>query len=209
MKHIKKWLPLLCALFVILVPVSVSAADDVPSLPEDINDLGYDYYFYFRSDNLYLILQDDVPLYVEDIGGITYLITDDSVNSRIYSNGAWSELSIDSIYTSGAGNLVYDIDGAHIYNGYHLMSHREVSEVIGANYDVYQCIYDDDNACWNATSVFFKAPHPTLAPIAEQTNLSQVQNQILLLIPVVIVVMIGWLGLRKALALLGRVLHQA
>lgn len=204
-KQIKTWLPLLCALFVFLAPVDVKAADI--GLPEDVDN--YLYYFVVReNDGIYRCYMADYPIYVygSDTSFSVYLSYGKFDTSVYDVSMEWSE----PISNSVSSFSLYLCDGsrdnciAYLYGGY------DAVEFVTANFDVYSISsLDAMTRTILLDEVFFLAPRPTLAPIAEQMNLSQVTNQILLLIPIVIVAMVGFLALRKGLALLQQILHQA
>lgn len=64
----------------------------------------------------------------------------------------------------------------------------------------------------NVEDGFFLTPpvtEGTLAPIVQETGLEGVLQEIVQILPVVLMTIVGLIGLRKALAMLSRVLHQS
>lgn len=75
--------------------------------------------------------------------------------------------------------------------------------IIGSNYVVKDSTSDE---------VFFNPPlqvEGILAPIVQETGMTGVLQEIVEILPIVLVTIVGLIGLRKALAMLWRVLHQS
>lgn len=80
-----------------------------------------------------------------------------------------------------------------------------------------QIVYSSSNLFANKDTINddgFFFPHPaeiqgTLAPIVEETPLEGVLQEIVEILPLILVVVVSFLGLRKALKMLSMLLHQA
>lgn len=75
--------------------------------------------------------------------------------------------------------------------------------VVGSNYVVKDSTSDE---------VFFNPPlqvEGVLAPIVQETGMTGVLQEVMEILPIVLVTIVGLIGLRKALAMLWRVLHQS
>ncbi len=59
------------------------------------------------------------------------------------------------------------------------------------------------------TSVFYQAPKVVLAPIVGEIPMKGATEQILAMIPICLALLVGYLGLRKALSILQAILHRA
>jgi len=73
----------------------------------------------------------------------------------------------------------------------------------------YTIIESSHNVCYNDGTVFFQPPHPVLAPVAQEAGMEKVLEQILLILPIGLACLVGWIALRKALSHLQATLHQA
>ena len=98
-----------------------------------------------------------------------------------------------------SGNIAY-------YDGYDLTT-IEGSMLAYKPYVVYstQDIYT------NATckSVFYKAPKSVLAPVVQKIQMTGALAEVKTMIPICLACLVGWIALRKGLALLQRILKTA
>lgn len=78
---------------------------------------------------------------------------------------------------------------------------------------ISQIIYSNTDLCdVNGKLVFQKTPavaQVVLAPIAQQAPLEGTVQEIVGILPIVLITLIGLIGLRKGLALLSQTLHKA
>ena len=66
-------------------------------------------------------------------------------------------------------------------------------------------IYTDENL----SDFFLKPPLRTLTPVVQEESLQGILNQVLGILPIVMLILVGLIGLRKGLALLFRFLRQS
>lgn len=105
-------------------------------------------------------------------------------------------------------NIVSVDDSGHINNsvtgitGEHILyqSNGETQDFIASNYDVIKT---------GSNEVFFKPPQGILAPVVAQVTMGKVLQEILGILPIMIIILVGLIGLRKGLALLFRILRQS
>lgn len=178
----KKWFLRLAPLVLALVMVCGSCLTvfaSVYSYPVD----EYEYYVCFYHGNHgveYFLCSNEQPFYVIDDSG-TLLITTDG-EMVVYQNGSYWDTYPHTSIGLGSWDTMYFEDA--------VTSHD---------------IYLDDG------TIFFQVPPdpPTLAPIAETAGMSGVLEQLMMILPIGLVCLVGWIALRKALAILPRILHQA
>lgn len=72
-------------------------------------------------------------------------------------------------------------------------------------------VYSSDPVYTDASlsMVFFQAPKVVLAPVVGEIPLKGATAQILMMMPICLALLVGYLGLRKALSILQTILHQA
>lgn len=76
------------------------------------------------------------------------------------------------------------------------------SKILYSSVDIYTSMYDDGQ-------VFIQALSAVLVTVVDQKTLEGALNQILLILPIGLGCLVGYLALRKALAVLQSLLHQA
>ncbi len=191
----------------------------------------------FSNSNCFALERDLLPDFIVDAGvnnGFTYtdfatwdkadyyVIIKSSITNvyRLYygsekitasyvynENSKNTNLSV--IVPSGARCNVISVDeDGHINNtligssGEQILyqSNGETQDFIASNYDVIKT---------GSNEVFFKPPQGILAPVVAQVTMGKVLQEILGILPIVIVTLAGLIGLRKGLALLFRTLRQS
>lgn len=75
-------------------------------------------------------------------------------------------------------------------------------------YDVSNKI-SDNYYFVSGNAVFYQPPQVVLTPIMKETPLEEVMKEILGILPVILVIIVGLISLRKALRLLSKVLHRS
>lgn len=90
---------------------------------------------------------------------------------------------------AGAGQVMFTVDD---YNAGKII-------IIDSSHDI---LYDDG-------TVFFQKPSPILEPIMAEAGTEKTLEPILLILPIGLACLVGWIALRKALSHLQGVLHQA
>ena len=161
----------------------------VLSLPDAI--LNYKHYIIIAEK------EEDMPLYLfcfnnslsitHDESFDTYCF-DDSITGKMfkYQNNTWEEYGEQGTYSLSAGSMVVN----------------SCIDLLG---------YSND---FNNPEGFFYKPLPletqgTLAPVVHKVEMQGVLKEILLIIPLIIVVVVSFLGLRKALKTLFQVLRRS
>ena len=154
----------------------------------------YDKYFIYKNNS-----SGVVTLYVSG-GDIEFSIVCDNDKKYIYAPGNSDNPVVFLTYQYNSSDDVFShySDGAS--SGYRTFV--DVT-VLASNYDVLD---------QNGKVVFQKTPvgvQPTLAPIVQQVPLEETIKEIVGILPIVLIILVGLIGLRKALALLSQTLHNA
>lgn len=111
-------------------------------------------------------------------------------------------------YSSGNGGYVYCPGNFDIWVNGSVNKTLSSTTGIPGEYSILSTNFDmlDENG-----EVFFQQPPdpPTLAPIAETAGMSGVLEQLMMILPIGLVCLVGWIALRKALKILPQILHRA
>lgn len=135
-------------------------------------------------------------------GEITMYLYDNSSDLFFFvSNGdLYSSIKCSPYYVNFTTSGVIKNEGQGSYN--QVYAHADGKPNIYSNRDVYSGASKD--------VVFFQAPpQGILAPIVEGTKMETTLQEVIHLLPLIIVVVVSFLGLRKALRTLSKVLHQS
>ena len=158
----------------------------VPTLPDGINN--YKHYIMVLSGNDVSIFCFNDKLGIVHSPGLISLNGDDGTTLKLFKSSlggsSWEEYAEQGNYSILSSSVFITTSDDLLKYG---------SKLNG----------DDD--------FFFQPPtvETTLAPIMEETPLEGVLQEIVGILPVVLVIIAGLIGLRKALAMLSRVLHQS
>lgn len=144
---------------------------------------------------MFLKYSDDLKVYVDNFSGSEYRVyynkSVQRVNYSYYKNGT-------TLNKNWSGNASSDTFG-----------YSSTAEFY-SNFDIY-----NDNTY---TTLFFQVPvveEPTqetqgiIAPLLDQQKMEETTLQIRVIIPLIIVVVVSFLGLRKALKMLSQILHRS
>lgn len=156
---------------------------------------------------------------VIDVGDISEIVGEDNfviinfsssntLNLYVCPDGfVFKDVDLMKLYTLGKGKSYKLEDGVFTYSGT-LMADMGVSSS-----GISQIIYSNTDLCdVNGEVVFQKAPavaQVVLAPIAQEAPLEGIVQEIVGILPIVLIILVGLIGLRKALALLSQTLHKA
>lgn len=161
---------------------------DVNGSQVELPDINFKHYVVLKGDNYYLMALDDV--YSE------------SANVCKADNSSYKYC--EGVTTSNDNYLIkfpyYSLNG----NEWNLVT--SVSNWTASGLSV---IYSTENIYYNDEIFFQKAPQGVLTQIVEQVEMREVMTEIVKIIPLIIVVVVSFLGLRKALQMLSKVLHQS
>lgn len=125
---------------------------------------------------------------VNDDGTFT-LVKDLSDNCGLWLN---------EVYVLSSNNSSWELYKQKGYLGIYYAKEK----IIYSNIDIYNGIKSDD--------IFFQAPpQGILAPIVEGTKMETTLQEVIHLLPLIIVVVVSFLGLRKALQMLSTLLRRA
>lgn len=169
----------------------------LPDVPEEYSD--YNYFIFRRVYSDYT--QFNLILFKGDSG---YLGVENGV-STFYSTK--SDDVIVGYSTNNIGNNLNNGWGSSMNLpacNYYSLNTLSADRIIFSTIDIYE-----NSKLENV--VFPKTPQlqGVLAPVANQVEMSQVMTQILGVLPLILVVVVSLIGLRKALAMLSQLLHQA
>lgn len=97
------------------------------------------------------------------------------------------------------------VNDASFYSGYDSTDENAMKEwtkqhIAYTNVDILE---------HNTSKVFFQAPKVVLAPVVGKIPLKGATAQILMMMPICLALLVGYLGLRKALSVLQTILHRA
>ncbi len=147
-----------------------------------------------------------------EMGGSPYYVLGKSTDGYYYGYACKQKMYYDqpgeAMVTPVIGDYVYyyrALIGAdsfsYVQGNKNSMPLRTGTTPILSNYNVYKS---------DGTTVFFSLPKaPILSQIPLQQFLPKVTVQILGILPILLAFLVGFLGLRKALATLSQILHQA
>ena len=189
----KKRLSVALAAFVLIAPVLLGAA--VPALAaEDTLTLapdGYPAYPYVPSDDIayvYIVLGNNW-----NPANVGRVVTFDASSGVVY------DTSSRSLLTPGGYTSYNFYDGSWSLPAYTVSASLSDVTVIASSHNIY-----DQNG-----ALFFRPPSRPLTEVVRTANLEIVFSQILMILPIGLACLVGWIGLRKAWALLRTVLFQA
>lgn len=161
---------------------------DVDGSQVKLPDINFKHYVVLKGDNYYLMALDDVY----------------SESANVCKAGDSSYKYCEGVTTSNDNYLIkfpyYSLNG----NEWNLVT--SVSNWTAGGLSV---IYSTENIYYNNEIFFQKAPQGVLTQIVEQVEMREVMTEIIKIIPLIIVVVVSFLGLRKALQILSMVLHRA
>ena len=191
---------LIIALFLILFCLLGYSKCFASSIPENMEEFG--------DHNPYLVVFKDKDEKVFLVSFLEQATTDDGSwfsntgeHIRVYEyvNSKWV-LKIDDVT-----EMTYSYFKTGPYCRYLLISQYGSSiEVVGSNYDILR---SDDN-----TQIFFpKTPleNGIVAQAVEKVEMSQVLVEVIALLPMILVVLVSLVGLRKGLKMLETFLRQS
>lgn len=193
---------LIIALFLILFCLLGYSKCFASSIPENMKEFG--------DDNPYFIVfkdKDDRVYLVSSWGQATVTVDDDawfdntvgSVRIYEYIDNKWV-LKLDRVELT---SYSYFKTGAYCRSLLVSKYGRSI-EVVGSNYDIFR---SDDKS-----QIFFpKTPleNGIVAQAVEKVEMSQVQAEILGILPMILVVLVSLVGLRKGLKMLETFLRQS
>lgn len=203
MKNKLKIVSILFAFFIIVVnQVNFCYADSTPTVPESYQECFNYAVEYLNNNNLgsyvdFLIMnetsQEKIGFYFFYNG---YKCNSSSVEQNGMINSSYTliiEFKNKDISTMSTAINKYDDSFVYCY-GY-------LANVVYSTFDI------KDSA---GNVVFRQAPVVgTLAPIVQETPLEGTVQEIVEVLPIVLIILVGLISLRKALALLSQILHQA
>lgn len=159
-----------------------------------------------------------------------YLVKKDSISNNLnLVFGGWSGnldnqehfyILLSPNDLKSEGNLIlYSGNNGYAINKYENSNNNYYGILITGYFDSNNKVYTFPFAtnfegkiiksCSNdSEKVFFKAPIPLVALVKEE-ELTQVMKEILVILPMILVVMVSYLGLRKALSMLSMLLRQS
>lgn len=133
---------------------------------------------------------------------ITMYIYDSSTDLFFYvlNGDLYSNIKCSPYYINFSSSGVINDEGQGSYN--QVYAHADGKPNIYSNRDVYLGASRD--------TIFFQAPpQGMLAPIVEGTKMETTLQEVIHLLPLIIVVVVSFLGLRKALRMLSTLLRRA
>lgn len=181
----KKWFLRLAPLVLALVMVcgsclTVFAADSKP----DGHPFGYSYWSHWNLGDKDMYLYSNSPLIVKE--------------------GDYNGILKYFVRVDGAGKQLCTNDNG--YSGEYSDSFN-VSEFLSTNEDYY-CIESNHDIYTSSGLLFFQKPS-VLGPVAPELGMEKVLEPMMMILPVGLACLIGYLGLRKALGHLQGILHRA
>lgn len=189
LKNKKLFFILLITLILLFFSVSSCFADNSPiPLPNE-----YEYYVVWYVDNTYYAMTSQNKATYQDYDGNENFWLDGDKKFYIYNGSSWLEDSIPNSYY-GSNYVVFQYR-----QNYGLTF---ASTIYASNHDI---VFTADPG-----KVFFhKAPVGVLAQKLEGVEMSQVMKEILGVLPLIIVVVVSLVGLRKAFQMLSTLLRKA
>lgn len=178
------------------VTVAKAADDYYLEVVEYINSLGSDPGYTFPEASHYIVFERGGEIYYIVVSNRTPYVRITDTVSYIYipSTHSYVEKKLD-----GTNWVLNDSRDNSSF-----ISQREFSKIIKSSIDVYK--YDSGEIFFLASPIILGLSEAKLVQILEQMNPLQ---EILLMIPIAVVCLAGYVGLRKGLALLVQLLHQA
>lgn len=163
----------------------------------------------------------DLEFAVYDVPGVDFIASFLQENNVPLLEASYLEMaqniaeSQETVVVDKAGNVYYEISLKRLLSfGGYKVDVEDVSPVTyytqaDIPYRLYRTGYKlpDDAVFKNNLTVLYKTPSLTDTVNADMTN--GVLDQIIDLLPIVLVVIIGFIGLRKGIAFLQTVLHRA
>lgn len=197
MKNRKILFTVLFVLLFILISCSRCFASTIPDNMQQFGDENtYFLVFKDKDEKVFLV---SFAEQANSNDGSWFWGTGDCIRIYEYVNNAW-ELKLDN-----KSETSYSYFETGPYRRYLTVSNYGRSvEIVGSNYDV---VKTDDNS-----QIFFpKTPleNGIVAQAVEQVEMSQVQAEILGILPMTLVVLVSLVGLRKALKMLETFLHRS
>lgn len=180
---------------------SINGNNCVLTIPDELyqNIINSEYYnsyemiFVNNSNTCYdvFFIEHDEDLY--------FYITD---SGNISSNKSFNCVHL--TYSHDDLSLLGTFEGENIY----VDNWRNNVSSSDSTYDLYLknvSLYTDVNK----TDFFLKAPVGTLAPIVKKVETEKTLEEVVLILPIILLTLVGLIGLRKALRMLSTVLSQS
>jgi len=154
----------------------------LPSLPEGVNN--YKHYVILKDNSATHIYCFNDTLDITKDGSFITLNADDNTTGKLFTcyGSSWNEFDEQGTYSFSQTKTIF------IYSCPDLTQYGEE---------------------FNSDENFFLNPQVILPPIAEKVHLGAVLQEIMAILPVVLVTIVGLIGLRKALAFLSKVLRRS
>ncbi len=188
-----------------------------------VNAVSTTYVTYPEDGGVDVIIKGET--YHIDFGANEYFPLDDNHNFKNYfcyscSDGYRLLLSDTDIYIKEDFSWVNtDTDSGKVVYWYGKMENgsNTFKGSLGKNYfsgsvpDGFEFLYSncDIKDPFNGKVVFQPTPAVVLAPIAQEAPLEGIVQEIVGILPIVLIILVGLIGLRKGLALLSQTLHKA
>ena len=155
---------------------------------DDTSDPTYSYHYIQVYNNQVVYQESDSKYYVPSPTKTYFKVYKATINKTTHViTTPWAKVS--------DTNTTYDV----VITGTFVASNR----------NIYKATYDSGTSTWTVSSTVFFSNLTGLAKLVQPLQLSQVLLQVQLLLPILILVVVGFLGLRKALAILRQILQQA
>ena len=168
-----------------------------------VNGDKYDLYFeYMDMDygSLDLDTYDNYVKFSTDASNYPYKLVSNCGNTGFSRTGKLYTFNLD--ITTKKGTLRWG--STDIFDGYKYAC-CDVDDIVYSTFDIYSKENEDE-------LVFQKTPvgvQSTLVPIVQEAPLEGVIQEIVGILPIVLITLVGLIGLRKGLALLSQILHKA
>lgn len=206
---------LLIMIFLINI-CSVSNAADASPLIEDILDSSYKYYVVLKSpDGEYFCITSKVST---DVWGTDSFVLDGFTNNntRFYKWNGVSWIRFEPTYPEGQGKIINEMPGVKWFQ---YMSDKRKLDVTWGNGTTSNLLYSNFDMHWfdrEGEPLFFQqlplqgSLRTRTIPVALETvKLEGVMTEIVKILGTILVVVVSFLGLHKALRMLSRLLHQS
>lgn len=176
------------ALALFLLGSKSYATENTNELPEGLEYKQYSIHYKDLNDGrIYIVTSNKPAKYYEDRQCVGFYDSVQSYDYIVYRN-----------------QLGYSDRFEHYSQGSESSSHWgfRIDTLYASNYNI---MYS------NRDEVFYQAlpKETTLKPITEKLALGEVLTPILMILPICLVCLVGWIALRKALATLQTILHKA
>ena len=151
------------------------------------------YYFYYneKAGVGYLVFVDADLLFVTDTGNYSIKYTNCDLVKNQYVGISFFVTEKEGIVTS---SLMFSDSGSGI---------DSVDQIVFSSCDI---LNSDGEVVFQKTPVGVQS---TLVPIVQQAPLEETTKEIVGILPIVLIILVGLIGLRKGLALLSQTLHKA